>query len=108
MTGEITLRGKVLPVGGIKMKALAAHRAGLGTMILPQRNERDLADIPQEIRKNMQFVLVDSIDDAIGAALTASNERPGAARRRLHSDPGLMDEEVLADPYLADSGDNGR
>jgi ATP-dependent Lon protease len=108
MTGEITLRGKVLPVGGIKMKALAAHRAGLGTMILPQRNERDLADVPQEIRKNMQFVLVDSIDDAIGAALTASNERPGAARRRLHSDPGLMDEEVLADPYLADSGDNGR
>ena len=108
MTGEITLRGKVLPVGGIKMKALAAHRAGLGTMILPQRNERDLADVPQEIRKNMQFVLIDSIDDAIGAALTVSNERPGAARRRLHSDPGLMDENVLADPYLADSGDNGR
>jgi len=108
MTGEITLRGKVLPVGGIKMKALAAHRAGLGTMILPRRNERDLADIPQEIRKNMQFVLVDSIDDAIGAALTASKKRPGTARRRLHNDPSLMNEEVLADPLAADSGGNDR
>jgi hypothetical protein len=71
-------------------------------MILPRRNERDLDDIPQEIRKNMQFVLVDSIDDAIRTALTSSNDRTRIARRRLHSDPSLMDDKVLADQFVAD------
>ena len=69
ITGEITLRGRVLPVGGIKMKALAAHRAGLTTVILPKRNERDLEDLPDEVRNAMAFVLVDHIDDAIEAAI---------------------------------------
>jgi len=68
ITGEITLRGRVLPVGGIKMKALAAHRAGLTTVILPKRNERDLEDLPDEVRNAMAFVPVDRIDDAIEAA----------------------------------------
>ena len=86
------------------MKALAAHRAGLGTMILPRRNEHDLDDIPQEVRKDMQFVLVDSIDDAIGTALTTPTDRPRTACRRLHSDPSLMDEEVLADQFIVDGG----
>jgi ATP-dependent Lon protease len=68
ITGEVTLRGRVLPVGGIKMKVLAAHRAGLATVILPKRNERDLEDIPDEVRHGMQFILVEHIDEAIAAA----------------------------------------
>ena len=69
MTGEVTLRGRVLPVGGIKMKILAAHRAGLNTVILPKRNEKDLEDVPSEVRNSMDFILVDRIDEALEAAL---------------------------------------
>jgi ATP-dependent Lon protease len=70
MTGEVTLRGRVLPVGGIKMKLLAAHRAGLKSVILPKRNERDLDDLPQEIRDELNIVLVERIDEALGVALS--------------------------------------
>jgi ATP-dependent Lon protease len=69
MTGEITLRGKVLPVGGIKEKVLAAHRSGLRTVILPRRNEPDLAEVPDEVRDEMTFVLADMIDDVWASAL---------------------------------------
>jgi ATP-dependent Lon protease len=69
MTGEITLRGQVLPVGGIKEKVLAAHRAGLKTIILPKRNEKDLEDVPEEVRGQMEFILVDQIDQVFQAAL---------------------------------------
>jgi ATP-dependent Lon protease len=69
MTGEITLRGRVLPIGGLKEKILAAHRAGLNTVILPSRNERDLDDLPEEIRKSMNFVLADTVMDVFNAAL---------------------------------------
>ena len=69
MTGEVTLRGRVLPVGGIKMKILAAHRAGLTTVILPKRNEKDLEDVPEEVRETLKFILVDQIDEAIEAGL---------------------------------------
>jgi ATP-dependent Lon protease len=69
MTGEITLRGQVLPVGGIKEKVLAAHRSGLRTVILPKRNEKDLDEIPWEIREEMAFVLADRVDQALEAAL---------------------------------------
>jgi ATP-dependent Lon protease len=69
MTGEVTLRGRVLPVGGIKMKLLAAHRAGLKTVILPKRNERDLDELPQEVRDELKIVLVERIDEALGVAL---------------------------------------
>jgi ATP-dependent Lon protease len=69
MTGEVTLRGRVLPVGGIKMKILAAHRAGLTTVILPKRNRKDLEDVPPEVREALKFILVDHIDEAIEAGL---------------------------------------
>jgi ATP-dependent Lon protease len=69
MTGEITLRGKVLPVGGIKEKVLAARRAGIKTIILPKRNERDLEDIPAEVRAELTFKFVDTVDEVLNLAL---------------------------------------
>jgi ATP-dependent Lon protease len=69
MTGEITLRGKVLPVGGIKEKVLAAHRAGIRSVILPARNERDLEDVPEEVRRDVRFLLVDEVEEALRHAL---------------------------------------
>ncbi len=75
MTGEITLRGKVLPVGGIKEKVLAAHRAGIRTILLPKLNAKDLEELPEPVRKEMAFVLVDDIAEAVHAALA----KPSAA-----------------------------
>jgi ATP-dependent Lon protease len=69
MTGEITLRGQVLPVGGIKEKMLAAHRAGLKTVILPKRNQLDLEDVPEEVKKDLKFVFAESVDDVLASAL---------------------------------------
>jgi ATP-dependent Lon protease len=69
MTGEITLRGQVMPIGGLKEKILAAHRAGLKKVILPRRNESELEKIPDEVRHEMEFVLVDHIDQVLEIAL---------------------------------------
>ena len=69
MTGEISLRGLVLPVGGIKEKVLAAQRAGLRTVLLPARNMKDLRDVPEGARAEMQFIALDTVDDAIRGAL---------------------------------------
>jgi ATP-dependent Lon protease len=72
MTGEITLRGKVLPIGGVKEKLLAAHRMGLRTILLPKDNEKDLADIPQEILSSLTIHVVETMDEVLQVAL----ERP--------------------------------
>jgi ATP-dependent Lon protease len=79
MTGEITLRGKVLPVGGIKEKVLAAHRTGIRTVLLPARNERDLEDVPEELRRQLSFVFVDNAEEVLRHALShaAAVVRPG-------------------------------
>ena len=74
MTGEITLRGQVLPVGGIKDKVLAAHRAGLDTVILPKRNEPDLEDVPEDVRNSLTFVFADDVSAVWDAALTPTAE----------------------------------
>jgi len=76
MTGEVTLRGRVLPVGGIKMKVLAAHRAGLTMVILPKRNERDLEELPEEVREAMTFVPVERIDEALKVGLLPDELSP--------------------------------
>jgi ATP-dependent Lon protease len=69
MTGEITLRGKVMPIGGVKEKVLAAKRAGITTIILPEKNKNDLDDVPEDLRKEMNFIFADNIDQVINAAL---------------------------------------
>ena len=74
MTGEITLRGKVLPVGGIKDKVLAAHRFGVDTVILPVRNQHDLDDLPDDVREALTFILVDDVKEVLEAALTLKSE----------------------------------
>ena len=70
MTGEISLRGLVLPIGGVKEKVLAALRAGITTVMLPGRNQRDLEDIPADARERLKIVWVDSVDDAVAVALS--------------------------------------
>jgi ATP-dependent Lon protease len=79
MTGEITLRGRVLPIGGIKEKVLGAHRAGIRRVLLPTRNEADLDDIPADLRSEMQLVLIDSIDQVLREALTKARVGAGGA-----------------------------
>jgi ATP-dependent Lon protease len=78
MTGELTLTGQVLPIGGLKEKALAAQRAGVRRVLAPVRNEPDLEDIPEQLRKNLDFIWVSEIGDVFEAALV--NGRPGYAR----------------------------
>ncbi len=78
MTGEISLRGLVLPIGGVKEKVLAALRAGISTVMLPSRNRRDLDEIPADARAQLAFVWLEEVDDAIAAALTPSQSEPGS------------------------------
>jgi len=86
MTGEITLRGQVLPVGGIKQKVLAAARVGIDTVILPERNKPDLEDVPEEIRKQLRFVFADRVDDVFEAALRDGQGGAGEERDDQGSD----------------------
>ena len=74
MTGEITLRGRVLEIGGFKEKALAAHRAGLKTFIAPARNRKDLREIPKDVQRGLQIVFVEHMDEVLPLAL---QEQPG-------------------------------
>jgi ATP-dependent Lon protease len=69
MTGEITLRGRVLPVGAVKDKVLAAHRAGIKTVVIPKDNEPDLEEIPEDVRQDLDFVLAEVVDDVLNATL---------------------------------------
>ena len=84
MTGEATLRGRVLPIGGVKEKVLGAHRAGIKEVILPKANEADLEDIPQEVRDQLTFHPVDTLDEVFEVALLpAQGPAAGAARRTV-------------------------
>ena len=79
MTGEITLRGRILPVGGLKEKSMAAHRAGITTIIVPSRNKKDLVEIPKKIQRDLKFVFVDRMEDVLPVALAPEAAKP---RRR--------------------------
>jgi ATP-dependent Lon protease len=79
MTGEITLRGRVLPIGGLKEKILAAHRFGLRTIVFPKRNETDLDDIPNEVIKVMEFIPVETVAEVLEVAL---EKKPVAKKKR--------------------------
>jgi ATP-dependent Lon protease len=82
MTGEISLRGLVLPVGGIKEKVIAAHRAGIRTVMLPDRNRKDFEDIPESVRKDLEFVWLKNVDDALASALAIEPPQSAAAAGR--------------------------
>jgi ATP-dependent Lon protease len=91
MTGEATLRGLVLPVGGIKEKVLAAHRAGIKRVIMPERNKKDLHDVPEQAKKEMEFIFAHSMDDVLAAAM---EENPFERAAKL---PPIPDETVKPD-----------
>ncbi|MCS7283346.1 MAG: endopeptidase La [Anaerolineae bacterium] len=88
MTGEITLRGQVLPVGGIKEKVLAAHRAGLKVVILPKQNEQDLEEVPAEVRRALKFVLVNRVDEVFEAALEPDHRQSEQAQEEADGKDG--------------------
>ena len=75
MTGEVTLRGRVLPIGGLKEKAVAAHRAGIRQIIVPQGNEREIEELPEEVRNTVTFHAVKSMDEVLMVALRAAPKR---------------------------------
>ncbi len=85
MTGEVTLRGRVLPIGGLKEKALAAKRMGIHRVIIPKRNEKDLEDIPKYVKKDMEFILVEKMDEVLKIALKKKKTRRAAKKTRKRS-----------------------
>ena len=87
MTGEITLRGRVLPVGGVREKVLAAHRAGLKTVIMPKRNLKDLVDVPKRARNELNIVPIEHMDQVLELALAPApmDVRPARPRRKKAS-----------------------
>jgi ATP-dependent Lon protease len=79
MTGEITLRGHVLPIGGLREKVLAAYRAGLKTLLLPKRNKKDLIDVPRKVQRGIHFVFVERMEEVVPVALVS---QPAAKTKR--------------------------
>jgi ATP-dependent Lon protease len=102
MTGEITLRGRVLEVGGVRNKVLAAHRSDLKTVILPAKNEKDLVDVPKKVQTDLEIVFVKHIDEVLEVALLPKKERK--AKRKAKSEQ----EEVKAPQPTKSKSDEGK
>ena len=95
MTGEITLRGKVLPIGGVKEKVLGAHRAGMKTIILPRDNEKDLADIPKNVLDTLDIYMVDTMDEVLKIALAEPLPAlASVAAAPAEVQPAISDERI--------------
>jgi ATP-dependent Lon protease len=99
MTGEVTLRGQVLPVGGIKEKVLAAARVGIKKVVIPHRNEPDLEDVPDELREELEFVLADTVDDVLEAAMPESFQERLTQRRAAAAEAEHAAEPVTASQH---------
>jgi ATP-dependent Lon protease len=94
MTGEITLRGRVLPIGGLKEKMIAAHRGGIDTLVIPKENEKDLAEIPANVRRNLTIIAVEHMDEVLATALAASD--PDSF---LHEGDHVLDDILEVPPH---------
>ena len=92
MTGEITLRGTVLPIGGLTEKLVAARRAGVHTVLIPRGNEKDLGEVPEEVRADLSFVIVETMDQVLEHALERAGSQPSEA-------PPEMPSESAPGPY---------
>jgi ATP-dependent Lon protease len=116
MTGEITLRGKVLPIGGLREKTLAAHRGGIKTFLLPSKNAKDLAELPEVVRNDLELIEVATLDDVLAVALVqdpsapakpdAPSGKPGRSRkpRTEPARPAHIDAPGKPEPLPATMG----
>jgi ATP-dependent Lon protease len=95
MTGEITLRGKVLPIGGVKEKVLAAHRAGVTNIVLPKDNEKDLADIPKNVLDALNIYLVETMDEVLKIALASPLPAPLSAQPAAAEEAAALGDEAI-------------
>jgi ATP-dependent Lon protease len=107
MTGEITLRGRVLPIGGLKEKMLAAIRAGITTVVIPKQNEKDLEEIPRHILKKVQVVIAESIDDVLKTALEKYPPVPPSGVKPEPSRSKAAPRRVIAPPKGYAAGAKG-
>ena len=97
MTGEITLRGNVLPIGGVKEKVLAAHRAQIKKVILPAQNKKDMEDVPEEPKREMEFVFVEHVQQVFDQALLPASEKPKAVKAKPQTSNGKHAAKALAE-----------
>jgi ATP-dependent Lon protease len=105
MTGEITLRGRVLPIGGLKEKMIAAHRGGIDTIVIPKENEKDLKEIPEQVLRGLSIVPVEHMDEVLGAALAMDDVR-GFLREGDHVIDEIFEGSPSLTPPAAPAGVN--